>query len=153
MQDSHRLLLSNPDLVKFLITDEWVRNIPACALNGLPVRDEGLLVLGLSQPQVSFKGTTCVNRLAPLRTAGPCANLRAYEACERTTSAKSTAASGFLRHSARYRRLLTPPRLACLSRGASIVGWFMRALVPATFPLLQPLQEVVAYAYGVRHGR
>ena len=36
---------------------------------------------------------------------------------------------------------------------ASIVALFMPALVPQTLTLVQPLQEVVAYAYSIRHGR
>jgi hypothetical protein len=45
LQISYRLLLAKPDLMEFLIADQRIGDIPERELNGLPVRDQCLLLL------------------------------------------------------------------------------------------------------------
>jgi hypothetical protein len=45
LQVSNGILLANTDLMEFLIANERIGHVAEGALNGLPVRDQNLLVL------------------------------------------------------------------------------------------------------------
>src|SRR5438445_8267929 len=72
------IFLAHPHLMKFLISDDCVRNIPERALNRLLVRDQSLLMLRLCQPQISPKSSAGENRLAHLCAVRPGPDLRAH---------------------------------------------------------------------------
>ncbi len=80
LQIGDRILLARPDLMKFLVTDERVRNVSKSVLDRFPVADQSLLVFGLSQMQIAFQRASGKDRLAHLRAIGPDAQLRRHEA-------------------------------------------------------------------------
>ena len=52
LQVRHGLLLANPDLMVFLVTNQRIGYVPERVLNRLPVRNQGLLMLRFGQPQI-----------------------------------------------------------------------------------------------------
>src|SRR5467141_1188870 len=78
--------------MELLLADQLIRYIAERALNGLPVRNQSLLVLRLGYPQISAKRSPSENGLAHLSAVRPDSNLRAHQAGESTASSKRPAA-------------------------------------------------------------
>src|SRR6202042_1977086 len=92
LQIRNAILQTKSYLVLLLIADERVRDIPKRPLNRLPVHDQSLLVLRLSEMQVPAQRAARENRLAYLGAVRPETELRTHEVGEGTASAERTAA-------------------------------------------------------------
>src|SRR6202021_3778167 len=102
----NRLLLLEPNLVEFLISDQGVGSGPEGMLNRFFLGEQGLLILGFGETQVSGERATGENRLADTGTVGPHSTLRTHHARERTASPEGSAAGageGYLRKERRFR--------------------------------------------------
>src|SRR6202795_2359815 len=77
--------------MQLLVADERIGDVAESSLNGLPVCDQGLLVLRFSQVQIPAQGAPGKNRLAYLGAVRPDAKLRTHEARESTASTERTA--------------------------------------------------------------
>ena len=108
LQIRDTILQTKPYLVLLLITDERIRDVPERPLNSLPVRNQSLLVLGLSEAEIPAQRATSENRLAYLGAVRPEAQLRTHEVGERTASAERTAARPSQRNLREKRRLGDP---------------------------------------------
>jgi hypothetical protein len=68
LQIGYCILLSQSDLMEFFVPDQSVGDVAESALDRLPVGDQGLLVLGFGQSQISAECATCKDGLAHLCT-------------------------------------------------------------------------------------
>ena len=91
LQISYGLLLAHANLMELLVADQRIGNLPEGSLNGLPISDQSLLVLGFGQVQIPAKSATGKNWLAHLRAVRPDAKLRTHEAGERAAPAERAA--------------------------------------------------------------
>src|SRR5260370_2940647 len=74
--------------MEFLVADQRIGYIAERALNGLPVRNQSLLVLRLGYSQISAKSSPSENGLAHLSAVRPDSDLRTHQAGESAASSK-----------------------------------------------------------------
>src|SRR5215470_15100259 len=65
--------------MELLIADQGVGSISERALNGFPVENQRLLVLGFGELQISAKSATSENGLADVCSVRPSSGLRAHQ--------------------------------------------------------------------------
>src|SRR5260370_38833472 len=74
--------------MEFLVADQRIGYIAERALNGLPVRNQSLLVLRLGYSQISAKSSPGENGRAHLSAVRPVSDLRTHQAGESGASSK-----------------------------------------------------------------
>ena len=85
--------LSDADLMKFLVTDQRIRDIAKGELDNLLVSEQFLPMLRLSQFQIAPQRSAGKNRLANLGAVGPDSGLGRLESGEQSAPAESASAA------------------------------------------------------------
>src|SRR5207253_10893348 len=86
------IFLADPHLMEFFVADQRIGHVAERALNGLPVRNQSLLVLRLGHLQIPAKSAPREDGLAHLGAVGPDSDLRAHQARESAASSERSAA-------------------------------------------------------------